>query len=337
MGFIAAAAIAAVGAGVSAYGASQNAQAQADAAAAASAAEANLYNKWAPKLDTLIKDKENALYNSGDIFERYESTGAFGRNNQVAVNLRQAQEDFSRLAAGDFSGFESQLRKSMGDALVSTVGRGSPVGAYSQLAADTIMNYRQSGIQTATGLTDFFANQTQNLLATEFGIMDQRFEAGYSLERSKVTGINENNMLAARTVGMGTMAAGQAIQTVGGAWGSAYGSIQNQSNIDRMMLQRPTQSVQPSSRPISARPVGYANSPSPNSYNSSASFSGGWQEPVGNPTAWGYSDSSLLPPIDNYPWAVPTRPTIGSVYSAARTNSYTALINAGMGVVSGSK
>jgi hypothetical protein len=334
MGFIAAGlAVAAIGAGVSAYGASQNAQAQADAAAAASRAESNLYNKWAPKLDTLIKDKEEILYNSGDIFDRYASTGAFGKNNQVPENLRQAQEDFSKLAAGDFSGFESQLRKSMGDALVSTVGRGSPVGAYSQLAADTIMNYRQSGIQTATGLTDFFANQTQNLLATEFGIMDQKFEAGYSLERSKVTGVNENNMLAARTVGMGTMAWGQAGQTIGGAMASYGMNVQGQNNIDNMMLQRPQQSVAAPSRPISARPVGYAQ---PSSYSPQSNFSD-WQEPIGNPTLWGYSESSLLPLIDRTPWVNSTIPGASAVSSTIRTGAYGSMINAGMQVVSGNK
>lgn len=337
MGFIAAGlAVAAVGAGVSAYGASQNASAQRKAARAASRAEQELYNKWSPQLDSLIDDKKDILYNSGDIFDRYNSTGAFGKNNQTAENLRKAQEDFSMLAAGDFSGFEAQLRKSMGDALVNTVGSGSPVGAYSQLAADTIMNYRQAGIQTATGLTDFFANQTQNLLATEFGIMDQEFEAGYSLERSKVTGISENNMLAARTVGMGTMAAGQGLQTVGGAMSSFGLNQQGQSNIDAMLLRQPqqTQSIQGSIMPISARPQ--SHSP-PSTFNSGGYSFDSWQMPQGNPAAWS-AGPGMLPSIDyQQPIVIPSRPIMGAYYAEAQTNAYTAMIRAGLEVTSGNK
>lgn len=298
MGFIAAAAITAVGAGVSAYGASQNSKAQSKSAKKAGRAQEALYQRWDTQLKQLTREKEDILFNAGDIFERYESTGAFGDDPEISENLRTAQKDFSRLAAGDFSGFESQLRKSMNDALVNTVGRGSPVGAYSQLAADTVMNYRQAGIQTATGLTDFFASQTQNLLATEFGIMDQAFEVGYQLDSNRVTGKNEANMMAARQEGVSTMALGQAGQTVGGAWASAYGGMQAQSNLGASRLdQYASMNSIPKAVPVT-RSSYYQPSPSsprmPSPVNYSPPVFDDWVEPAFNPVDWN-SNPGVLP------------------------------------------
>jgi len=226
MGVIAAGlAVAAVGAGVSAYGAAKNASAMKSANNAAAYEEDMLYERQSKNLNKLIKEKENKLYNLGDIFDRFESTGAFG-DTETLKNLRTAQEDFSALAAGDFSGFESQLRKSMSDALVNTVGSGSPVGAYAQLAADTQMQYRKEGIQTAVGITEFLSNESSKLLGAEFGIMDQRFNSEYEIDRNRVANKNNYSLGAAATEGVALSAYGNAAAQMGGSIAS-FGAYQD--------------------------------------------------------------------------------------------------------------
>lgn len=204
----------AVGAGISAYGTAKNASAQRKAANAAAANSEGLYERGAEALDDLITAKNRKLHNLGNIFDRFKSTGAFGDTDTVG-KLRQAQEDFSALAAGDFTGFESQLRKSMSDALVGTVGSGSPVGSYAQLAADTQMNYRLQGLQTTVGISEFLGNQASNLLNAEFGVMDQRFQTAYGMDKDRVNAVNGYKQQAAATEGVGIVAAGNALQQVG--------------------------------------------------------------------------------------------------------------------------
>ena len=213
----------AVGAGVSAYGAKQNADAQAAAAEDAAQARELLYQRQKKNLDALIEDKKDKLYDIGNIFERFKSTGAFG-DTETLKNLRTAQEDFSRLAAGDFSGFEAQIRKSMSDALINTVGSGSPVGAFAGLAADQQMQYRLQGIQTSVGVSEFLSNESMKLLGTEFGVMDQEFNTGYQMDLDRINAVNQYNQQAAATTGVGTQAFGNAIQQIGsyGLTGISY-------------------------------------------------------------------------------------------------------------------
>lgn len=204
----------AVGAGVSAYGTIQNAKSVANANAKAEKNEYGLYLRQNENLDKLVKDKEDKLYNIGNIFDRFESTGAFG-DTETLKNLRKAQNDFSQLAAGDFSGFESQLKKSLSDSLVGVMDSGSPVGTYAGLAADTQMQYRGEGIKTAVGISEFLSNESGKLLSQEFGIMDQKFNTAYQLDSNWVNKTNGFNLAKAATVGVGTQAIGGAIQTVG--------------------------------------------------------------------------------------------------------------------------
>ena len=213
MSFVAVAVVA-VGAGVSAYGTYQNAKSVANANAKAAKNEQGLYLRQSENLDNLIKDKEKKLYNIGNIFDRFESTGAFG-DTETLKNLRKAQNDFSQLAAGDFSGFESQLKKSLSDSLVGVMDSGSPVGTYAGLAADTKMQYRGEGIKTAMGISEFLSNESNKLLGQEFGIMDQKFNTGYQLDSNWVNKTNGFKLGEAATVGVGTQAVGGAIQTVG--------------------------------------------------------------------------------------------------------------------------
>lgn len=276
MGFVAAGlAVAAVGAGVSAYGAAQSAEAMGDAYSANAYAEEEFYDDQSKKLNRLIRRKEDRLYNLGNIFDRFESTGAFGDTNTLK-NLRQAQEDFSALAAGDFSGFESQLRKTMSDTLVNVGGSGAPIGTFAGLAADAQLNYRQQGIQTSVGLSEFLSNEANKLLGSEFGIMDQKFNTQYELGRTKTTNLANFNLGEASQVGVGTTAFGNAISQVGGAL-TGYGTFQtNQSNLNRsydvqrQLLAQQQQNLSSASRPsVSSVPV----------YNTAPSFVGGMPPP----------------------------------------------------------
>lgn len=222
MGFIAAGlVVAAAGATAAAYGTAQNAKAMKAANEQNADSEDALYARQSNNLNKLIKAKEQKLYNLGNIFDRFESTGAFG-NTETLKNLRTAQEDFSQLAAGDFTGFEAQLRKSMSDALVGTVGSGSPIGAYAQLAADTQMDYRKQGIQTTVGISEFLSNEANKLLGAEFGIMDQKFNSLYEMDRTKVSNKANYALGAAATEGVGMQAYGNAAQQIGSSVAS-YG------------------------------------------------------------------------------------------------------------------
>jgi hypothetical protein len=194
-----------------------------------------LFDRQTKKLNKLTKSKDEKLKNLGNIFDRFESTGAFG-NTETLKNLRTAQEDFSELAAGDFSGFESQLRKSMSDTLINTFGSGAPIGAFAGLAADQQMNFRKDGINQSIGISDFLSQESFKLLGSEFGIMDQRFNGQYEMDRTRVTNMNNYALGMAGTVGVKESAVGGAIQTVGSGMYSAYMGQQtmkqNQQQLD---------------------------------------------------------------------------------------------------------
>ena len=118
---VAGVAVSAVGAGVSAYGAAKSASAIGDANKANAEAEQELYDRQMKAANQLSNRKMNKLSDLGNIFDRMESTGAFGSGDTLK-NLRQAQSDYSALAAGDFSGFENQLKQSLSDSLIATAG-----------------------------------------------------------------------------------------------------------------------------------------------------------------------------------------------------------------------
>lgn len=223
-------AVTAVGTAVSAKGAADNADAMAKANANAGNSEDAFFGRQSGYLDTLIDKKNNKLKNLGNIFERFNSTGAFGDTNTLK-NLRKAQEDYSALAAGDFSGFESQLRQSLSDSLIATAGSGAPIGTFAGLAAQDQMNLRGQGIQTSMGISDYLSKEANQLLGQEFGIMDQRFNTQYQMDRTKVTNVNNYALGQAGTVGVATQAYGQAAQQVGSSIAS-YGMFQqNQKTI----------------------------------------------------------------------------------------------------------
>lgn len=214
---------------MSASGASKNAKAMSEAQARIRREEKQLYAKWDTNLNNLIDQKTDKLLNLGDIFERFNSTGAFGDNIEVVDNLRQAQLDFSRLAAGDFSGFDNQITKTLSDYSIATIGSGAPIGTYASLSADAMMNYRLQGIQTTSGISDFFSAQANNLLGLEFGVMDQGFQVGYELDRSKQNAVNATLTGQAATAGVSQQAWGGALQTTGSLIAGAYTGMQGMS------------------------------------------------------------------------------------------------------------
>lgn len=209
-------AITAVGAGVSAYGAKKNAEAIGAANASNAENEDLLYERQTNNLDKMIKSKNRKLKNLGGIFDRFESTGAFGDTNTLK-NLRKAQSDFSQLAAGNFTAFEDQLKQNMSDALINTVGTGSPVGSYAELAANTQLAMRGQGIQTSVGISEFLSNEANKLLGAEFGIMDQKFNTGYQMDRTRVSNVANYRLGKAATEGMGAVAMGNAGMQIGSA------------------------------------------------------------------------------------------------------------------------
>lgn len=239
MAALIAAGVAALGGAMSAFGASSNAKALKKAQKRIRREEEAFSQKWTSALEDDIAQREQKLYNLGDIFDRFESTGAFG-DTETAENLRRAQQDFSALAAGDFTGFEAQLRKSLSDQLINTVGAGSPVGAYAGLAADTMLNYRLQGINTSASLSEFFANQAANLLGMEFGIMDTRFDKGYNIDRNRQTAVNAARLGQAQTAGIGLQSAGGAIQQAASGLFGAMQYNQNQRNINKSFASQMT-------------------------------------------------------------------------------------------------
>ncbi len=229
MGYIIAGlAIAAVGAGTSAVGTSQNASAVRDAAKFNAYLENKFGKKWTATADNLIKEKEDKLYNIGDIFERFNGGGAFGDTNTLS-NLRKYQEDFSDLAAGDFSSFEGQLRSAMLDNLSTSVGTGSPVGSYAELSANTLLNLRRTGAAEAASTTGLLSGLHNELLGMEFGVMDQGFNLKYKIDRDRLSAITGYQSQAASTAGVGTQAAGTALQQIGSSIAS-YGMYQGQQS-----------------------------------------------------------------------------------------------------------
>lgn len=213
----------AVGAGVSAYGTSQNASATRDQAKFNAYLENKFGKKWVANAEEFEQQKLDKLYDVGNIFERFEGAGAFG-DTDTLENLRKAQDDFSSLAAGDFTGFESQLRSIMQDNLVSTFGSGAPIGTYTNISADSVMNLRRQGLGEASAVTGLLSGLSNELLGIEFGVMDQSFEQRYNIDRGRLSAVTGNSMAAAQTAGVGTQAIGGAVQSIGGSL-TGYGMM----------------------------------------------------------------------------------------------------------------
>lgn len=71
--------------------------------------------------------------------------------------LRSAQVDFSKLAAGDTSGFNQIVQASAFGALAESAGL--PMGAFANTSAKNMLDFRRLGTETSMGISDFFAKQ----------------------------------------------------------------------------------------------------------------------------------------------------------------------------------
>lgn len=254
---LAALAVGAVGAGVSAAGAAQNASATRDQAKFNAYLENKFGKKWQGLTDEYISDKEDKLYGLANIFDRFEGAGAFGDTNTLA-NLRKAQEDFSALAAGDFEGFDNQLRSIMTDNLTSVFGAGAPIGSYTDLSARAVMDLRREGLDTASAVTNNLHNLSTSLLGLEFGVMDQAYQTKYMLDRNRLSAITGYSTQAAQQAGIGTTAAGNALTSIGSSMLS-YGMYQQGLNAQQPSAYRPagTPSGFGSSSVANPSPVSY--------------------------------------------------------------------------------
>lgn len=309
MGFIAAG-IAAVGAGVSAYGTIKNASAIKKAAGKDAGAREALYDRQSENLDKVIGKKTRKLKNIGNIFDRINSA-AFG-DTDTLDKLRTAQQDYANLAAGDFTGFEESLRKTLSDSLINTFGSGAPIGTFAGIAADKQLEYREKGIEKATGIGAYISGEANNLINYEFGIMDQNFNTGYQLDSDRVNGVSAARMEAAKTQGVGMTAIGNAVQQVGGALtsyntykGTQASQAASLANSNRYMdiLEKSYQSQsRPTVSPASAYIGGASEYPASSASNRSVG-SGNFIEPdysdVPLPTgpALYTDDVGLLPPL----------------------------------------
>jgi len=331
---VAGVAVTAVGAGVSAAGAAKSAAAIGDANAANSQREQELYDRQQKAANQLSNQKTNKLSNLGNIFDRMQSTGAFG-NTDTLKNLRQAQSDYSALAAGDFSGFENQLRQSLSDSLIATAGTGAPIGTFAGLAAQDQMNLRGQGIQTTMGISEYLSKEAYQLLGNEFGIMDQKFEVGYKLDRDKTSNLNNYALGQAATAGVGLTAYGNAGQQVGSSIISAYNNYQNrqtiqQSNANQLAIAQMAYSQKSALPNQTINPVtGLPSYPGFNTGGSSGS--GGWQNgPIGSFPTMGsnYGDiplpnANVTSGADPYGNGVLPPPTSGGLVVNTPTGSTT--------------
>lgn len=71
--------------------------------------------------------------------------------------LRKAQTDYAKLASGDMSGFQKEVKASAFGALADAAG--FPSGAFANTSANNMLKFRQIGVENTLGITDFFAKQ----------------------------------------------------------------------------------------------------------------------------------------------------------------------------------
>lgn len=237
---VAAAVITAVGAvagaGISAAGAAQNAD-KAKSMAWASIQNQRAFTKYGQQeIDKLADEKLTKLQNSGDVIGRLGG-GIFGSDPQVEKDIRESQANFAALASGNFDGFESLLRSSIQKNLAGS--NGSPIGTFTRLSAQDQFDFMQAGLKNALATSEFFSNQTNNLLGIEFGIMDQRTNTKLQLKQNEVAATNQALTGAASSAGMGTVALGQGVTQATSAIGQAfsnYNKIQNANQIQGDLL-----------------------------------------------------------------------------------------------------
>lgn len=227
MGIIAAGIAVAAGAAVSAYGTSQAASAQKKAAGIHAGQAKKNAAKQTERLEVITKEKTAKL---DDIQNTLERTGG-GASLQSQENLdllRKAQNDYLKLGAGDFSAFEDQLKDVMSSTVANSFGAGSPVGSFTQLSAQNIMQLRQQGLNTGLQASAFIGGEIYNQLGAEFSVLDQEFQTQNDIDNNRVGQVSAAVQQRADQQGAGTMATGSALTSIGSAlatYGVSSGAI----------------------------------------------------------------------------------------------------------------
>ena len=145
-------------------------------------------------------------------------------SSSTLSNLRKAQSDFAALAAGDTSGFSKEVSNIVRSSLANTFG--GPRGSFENTSAKNLFAFRQGGMQSAMGLTDFFNRAGSQLTNAKFGILDQTFNQQLALRQNELSQINNFRFGKAETAGVGWMGVGNVMNAAAGAL-SGFGTSQS--------------------------------------------------------------------------------------------------------------
>jgi len=299
----------ALGSIASAFGASEAAEASKTAAYVNSQMAKKNAKKQSERLDAMLKDKTEKLDNINTTLDRFGGGPSLQTQENLDL-LRKGQNDYLRLAAGDFGAFEDQLKDIMSSTVANTFGAGSPVGAFTQLSAQNVSNLRQQGVNTGLQISSFLGGESMNMLGTEFGLLDERFERQQQIDNQELAVKTGAVQQRAEAQGIGTAAFGSALTSIGGyASTLGYGIANNAVP----MFRGPVDVA--SSQPASAR-YGAPAAFQPPQTNYAGNYAGGGGGDYGGalPTTYGdlgpppsngdpYGYNSVLPPL---PGEVPT-------------------------------
>lgn len=216
----------AIGSIFSGIGASKRANAIQDATKQASKRVSAFADKFAGESKELKTTKLGILGESENIFDRLGGF-IFGDTDSLA-NLREAQSEFSALASGDTSGFTQEVESIVKSALAGTFG--SPRGAFENLSARNLLNFRSQGLQNALSLTSQLSGLGTSLINTEFGVYDQDFQNRLAIRENEMRQLNALSLQSAGVEGTGAAAIGNTFNTLGQGIFSA-GNLMNQNRL----------------------------------------------------------------------------------------------------------
>ena len=166
------------------------------------------------KSEKLGEEKQTYL-EKGDPFTEMGRFIFGDPSKDTFANLRKSQSDFAQLAAGKTDNFSKEVSSIVQGALANTFG--GPRGSFENLSAKNMLSFRQSGLQSALGLTDFFNRTGSQLTNAKFGILDQSFERQLSLRQNQLNQVNAIRLGKSEQSGVGWMAAGNVMNAVSSA------------------------------------------------------------------------------------------------------------------------
>lgn len=192
-------------------GAKKRARAISGAASAGKQRVSEFTSEFTDESKALKGTKLGILGDSANVFDRLG--GFIFGNTDTLDNLREAQSEFSALASGDTGGFLQEVESIVKSALAGTAG--APRGAFENLSARNLFDFRSQGLQNALSLTNTLGTLGSGLINTEFGIHDQDFNTRLRLRENEVNQLNALDMTAAGVQGTGAAATGNIFNTLG--------------------------------------------------------------------------------------------------------------------------